>query len=179
MQPTRANELLSVIVIFCLASTILLAGDQAPSEGKPLEDAEGVVTELYELVTFEVGALPDWQKVRSLFIDEAIVVLRTSRDKTTVFSLEGFVDDFKHFIENSPAKQQGFTERVIRTKSMTYGDIAHVLVLYEASITGSPRPPTLGVDSFQLTRRDGNWRVVSITNEVVTPNRPVPTELKE
>ena len=69
--------------------------------------------------------------------------------------------------------------RMDAQQERTLALLAHVLVLYEASITGSPKPPTLGVDSFQLIRRDGNWRVVSITNEVVTPSRPIPPQLRD
>ena len=58
--------------------------------------AEGVVRELYDLVTFEAGTTPDWDRVRSTFLDEAVVVLRTSREATTVFTVDGFVQDFAH-----------------------------------------------------------------------------------
>jgi hypothetical protein len=30
------------------------------------------------------------------------------------------------------------------------------------------------VDSFQLIKKDGRWWIVSITNELPTPDRPVP-----
>jgi hypothetical protein len=140
--------------------------------------AEGLVRELYESVTFEAGSVPDWNRVRSMFIDEAVIVLRTSRDSTTVFSVEGFVADFVAFIERADARATGFVEKIVRMKSMVFGDMAHVLVLYEASIPGSPRPPQQGVDSFSLIRRDGRWWIVAITNEVPTPDRPVPAELR-
>jgi hypothetical protein len=74
---------------------------QTPSEDDALQTAEGVVTQLYELVTFEAGSTPDWDKVRSLFIDEAVIVLRTTRTATTVFSVDGFVNDFVTFIERA------------------------------------------------------------------------------
>ena len=33
----------------------------------------------YDLVTFDAGTTPDWERVRSLFADEAVVILRTGR----------------------------------------------------------------------------------------------------
>jgi hypothetical protein len=147
-------------------------------EEEPFATAEGVVTELYNLVTFEAGRTPDWQRVRSMFIDEAVVVLRTSREGTTIFSVEGFVEDFVNFITRAKIEEKGFVERIIRTKPMIFGDIAHILVLYEASIPGSQRPPQQGVDSFQLVQKDGRWWIVSITNEIPTPDRAVPAELQ-
>jgi len=63
-------------------------------------------------------------------------------------------------------------------KPMVFGDIATVLVLYEASIPGRNSPPQQGVDSFSLIKKDGGWRIVSIINEIPTPNRPIPEELQ-
>jgi hypothetical protein len=120
---------------------------------------------------------PDWDHVRSMFLDEAVIVLRTSREGTTVFSVEDFVEDFVKFIDRANARQTGFAERIVRMKPTVFGDMAHVLVLYEASIPGSPRPPQQGVDSFSLIRKDGRWWIVAITNEVPAPGRPLPAEL--
>ncbi len=83
------------------------------------------------------------------------------------------------FIERADARKTGFTERIVRMRPMIFRDIAHVLVLYEASIPGSGRPPQRGVDSFELIRRDGRWWIVSITNDLPTPDQPVPLDLRE
>ncbi|MDH3215808.1 MAG: hypothetical protein OEN01_05880 [Candidatus Krumholzibacteria bacterium] len=151
---------------------------QASSASAAVATADGTVAELYRLVTFEAGSTPDWAQVASLFIDEAVIVLRTSRENTTVFSVKGFVDDFIQFIERADAGETGFVEEIVSTKSMVFGDIAHVLVLYEASIPGSPRPPQQGVDSFQLIKKDGRWWIVAVTNELPTTDKPVPVELR-
>ena len=140
--------------------------------------AADLVTELYKLVTVEAGNLPDWEKVRAMFIDEAVIVLRTGPESTTVFSLDGFVDDFVSFIERENVQKTGFVERIVRMKPMEFGDTAHVLVLYESSIPGV-RPPRQGVDSFLLIRKDGRWRIAAVANELPTPDNPVPAELTE
>lgn len=170
-------RLLTVVVTLVIGLGAIPVRAQAPAGADTITTPEGVVAAIYDMVSFEAGNTPDWDEVRSLFIPEAVVVLRTSREATTVFSLDGFVDDFVNFIENTPAGQSGFTEKVIRMKSIVFGDMAHVLVLYEAHITGSPRPPTQGVDSFSLIRKDGRWSIVSITNEIPTADRPIPEVL--
>ncbi len=63
-------------------------------------------------------------------------------------------------------------------KSLVFGDMANVLVLYEAHITGSSRPPQQGVDNFSLIKKDGRWWIVSVTNEIPTPDRPIPEVLR-
>lgn len=142
------------------------------------QSAEAVVYELYDMVTFPAGTTPDWDEFRALFLSESVVVLRSSREATSVFTLEGFVEDWLHFIDGSNIKETGFTERIIRTHCTEFGDIAHVWVLYEAEIPGWERPPQAGVDSFQLVRREGRWRIASITNEIPTPDRPIPSVLR-
>ena len=136
-----------------------------------------VVAQLYDLVTFGPGTTPDWDEVRSLFVEEAVVVLRTGRDEMTVFTLEGFVNDFVQFIEQAQVEKTGFTERILDLQELAYGDIAHVLVRFDSHIPGSGTPPGEGVDSFELIRRDGRWKIVSITNERPTADNPIPAGL--
>ena len=152
---------------------------ESPSAANWFAAAESLVTELYRSVSFEAGQSPDWQKVRAMFIPEAVVVLRTARDKMSVFSVQGFVDDFISFIERTEAQRKGFSERIVHMKPLVYGNIAHVLVLYEAQLGGSERPPQRGVDSFELVRMADRWLIASITNEICTPERPPPPELQD
>lgn len=172
-RATRAEVLLaSFLVAGCLTQAA------AQAEGEPTRSAEGTVAELYDLVTFEADSGPDWGRVRSLFIDEAVIVLRTGRDSTTVFSVDGFVADFVAFIEQRDVMRTGFKEEIVRMQPMVFGDMANVLVLYEASIPGSDRGPQQGVDNFVLIRKHDRWKIVAVTNEIPTEGRPVPEALR-
>ena len=170
---TFARFPLALLFALPLSGAAQETGDQ-----EEVASAASVVHELYDLVTFPAETTPDWDQLRALFLPEAVVVLRSSREATSVFSLEGFVQDWLRFIEGSNIEDTGFTERIIRTHSTEFGDIAHVWVLYEAEIPGWGRPPQPGVDSFQLVRREGEWKIASITNEIPTPERPIPEVLR-
>jgi hypothetical protein len=178
MNALRRNLVLPSVVLALGTCVVLLAQERKASEKDPLQTADGTVAELYKLVTFEAGASADWDKVKSLFLEQAVVVLRAARDKHSVSSVDGFVEDFVRFAERPAVKEKGFTERIVRTSSTIYGDIAHVLVLYEAHVIDSPRPPQRGVDSFELVRKDDRWWIVSITNELATADRPLPSGLR-
>lgn len=173
-------SMVAMLAAVLLSSLSIAAPPAQTADGDAVfGDPDAVVTELYDLVTFDAGTTPDWDRVRSLFIEEAVIVLRTSREKTTVFSLEGFVQDFVDFIERANVEESGFSEKIIRRKTMVLGEMAHILVLYEASIPGSDRPPLQGVDSFSLIHKEGRWRIVAVTNELPTAERPLPPELQE
>ncbi|MFH1942592.1 MAG: hypothetical protein ABIL68_10870 [bacterium] len=144
----------------------------------PLKTAEGLIKEIYNAVSLRPGVTLDWERVKSFFIKEAVVVIRTSRIATSVFSVEGFVQDFINFYANYPGANKGFTETILNMKSVVFGDMASILVLYEAHITGSPRPPEKGVDSWLLIQKDDRWWITAVTNEIVSPERPVPKELQ-
>jgi hypothetical protein len=171
-----AIRLLVLVLAAPAAGASALAQAVAPEK---LETAEGVVTELYDLVTFEAGQTPNWDAVRGLFIDEAVIVLRTGRDETTVFSVETWIQDFVTFIERAEVEKTGFTEAITRMSPTVFGDVANVWVLYEASVPGSGRPPQQGVDNFSLVRRDGRWWVAAITNEIPAVAGPVPEALRD
>lgn len=180
----KTNTLFELSRMFCFlllgalsAPTALAA--QTQDTPQDLSPPEAVVHQLYDLVTFPAGTTPDWDEFRSLFLPESVTVLRTGRETTSVFTLEGFVQDWLRFIEGSNVEETGFKETIIRTHATVFGDIAHVWVLYQAEIPGWDRPPQTGVDSFQLVQRDGGWKIASILNEIPTPERPIPEVLRE
>ena len=141
---------------------------------------ERVVAALYQRISFEAGSTPDWDAVKALFIDEAVIVALEGpiRDRTLVYSIETFIDDFIRFIESDNVGETGFDEQIIRMKPVIFGDMAHILVLYETSLPGSAKPPHRGIDSVQLVKRAGRWQIVSITNELPAPGMPLPDALR-
>jgi hypothetical protein len=40
------------------------------------------------------------------------------------------------------------------------------------------RPPTKGNDNFLLIKLGDGWKIAAITNEIVTPDRPIPAGLQ-
>lgn len=167
---------LFLLSIFFSFHSITGIGQDVPKEPSAAS-AEDVVRQLYDLVTFEAGETPDWEIVKSLFVEEAVIVLRATKTTHNVFSREGFVEDFQNFIDRAKVDQTGFIEKIVSLKMVELGDVAHCWVVYEASIPGWGRPPQKGVDSFQLLKRNGQWKIVSILNEIPTPENPVPEEI--
>jgi hypothetical protein len=186
MIRTRSALFLGTLLL-ALAPIVALRAQVPPAPVAPVPaalgdtataTAEGTVRALYRVVSFRAGETTDWAQVRALFLPEAVIVLRTSRTVTNVFNLDGFIQDFVTFDSIPVVARGGFTETIVRLRPMVLGNIAHVLVLYEAAVTGSTRAPSQGVDSIHLVRRGGRWWIASIMNEVLEPERPLPVELQ-
>ncbi len=173
----RQNHVLAFATFLLAQSTPAVA--QVHDRGEVYQSPDSLVRALYTAVTFDPGRKPDWSYVRSMFHRDASIVLRVARDSTAVMSVDGFVNDFVGFIDRFRADTSGFRERAVRIRPMILGNIAHFLVLYEASIPTSSRPPQQGVDSFHLVRTGGRWWITSIVNEVLTRERLAPEGLRD
>ena len=143
------------------------------------ESSFSIVEDLYNFVSVKKGEVHDWDRVRSLFIPEATILLRTSRTETSLFDLDGFIADFVKFVNDYKIINTGFTERIVSKDVFEYGDIAHILVLYEVNIPVEGFKPQMGIDSIQLIRKDGEWKIFSIVNEVPMPGQSIPDRLKD
>jgi hypothetical protein len=163
--------------VLSVAFGVTVLATELPAQTAAGSGAEAVVRELYDLVTFDAGSLPDWDQVRATFIPGAVIVLRTSRTATTVFDVDGFIGDWLRFVEAANVEATGFAETIIKTHTTVMGTMASVLVLYEAQIPGSERRQQ-GVDIFLLTERPEGWKIAAVTNELPSPDRPIPEVLR-
>jgi len=152
-----------------------LAQARTDEPAEDLRSVEQVVRDVYDLVSWTDRNTPDWEVVREVFIPEAIVVLRYPPD-LRVMSVDGFLLDWLRF-ENqlAAAGATGFQETVTSARTTEFGDIAHVQVVYESSIPDRDGPARPGVDLWSLIRVDGQWKVVSVVNELPRDDLPVPS----
>jgi hypothetical protein len=165
------------VLLFCLTSLSFgfVKGQQLES-GSWYKTPEDLIRDIYVAVSAKNSESVDWQKVRSMFNEKAVVILRTSRDKSTQFTADGFIQDFKDFYQKPEVKANGFGEKILRMKAMVYNDIAFIATVYSAEITGSQRPPSRGVDLWLLGKKDGIWKIASIVNEVIPAGEELPDE---
>ena len=172
------KTLLAVLAFIFLANSAFSLSTN-PMDEEVFSDPEKLIRGLYAAVTFEPGTIPDWDYVRSFFISEAVFGVRQSRTSMAVLNLDGFVAWWESDIAKHKMKERGFQETVEKLKKTVYGNIAQVFVVYKARfMTPKDAPGQLGLDSFSLMKKDGRWFVVSIANDVITPNNPLPEELR-
>jgi hypothetical protein len=151
-------------------------GQQAQSHE---EEAIAMVSQIYDQVSGTGEEAVDWEQIRSIFVDEAVVVLRTSREATSQFTVEEFIQDFRNFYNSPRLGDAGFKEEVLQLEAEVYYDMAFVAVLYASSILDSDAPPQKGIDFWLLTLKEDSWKVVSVTNEFVRPGEALPAIFEE
>ncbi|MCU0408212.1 MAG: hypothetical protein MUD02_04605 [Bacteroidales bacterium] len=163
-----------VFALACLSAT--LSGQQ---QGKDYsyDNPEALIRDVYKSVSAKDGQSVDWERLKSMFLEEAVVILRTAPDKLSQFTVDGFISDFQSFYQEPRVKESaGFEERIISMKSMIYKDIAFIATVYSAAITGRNAPPSRGVDFWLLNKKDGKWKISSVINEVIPPGQELPDE---
>jgi hypothetical protein len=166
----RKVFLYKAILSFLLVPLLVSAQDENPAA----EEAKAMIRQIYSDVSGDGTDLPDWERIRSYFVEEALIVLRTSQEGNTQFTLEEFIQDFKDFYNSPALENSGFREEVVQLKSHVYHDIAFIAVVYEAKILNADRPPQQGVDFWLLTRKEGTWKVLAVSNEIVRPGEGLP-----
>jgi len=165
----------TLLHLFCLGFlSVNIVSGQQPDNNKWQESPVLLIENIYSSVSAKNSESVDWEKVRSMFIDEAVVILRTSRDKTRQFTPDGFIQDFKDFYRQPEVSANGFEEKILSMKTMVYNDIAFIATVYSAAVTGMEGPPFRGVDLWLLRKKDGLWKITSIVNEVIPPGQELP-----
>lgn len=174
-KPKVMNKRISLPLIALLGCLLIPAIGlaQNPAEIEK-EKAVNMVKQIYKEVSGEGESRPDWDRVRDNFVEEALIVLRTSQDGSTQFTLDEFIQDFKDFYQSPRVGDAGFKEEVLHVHAQVYHDIAFIGVVYQAMILETERPPQKGVDFWLLSLRDGSWKVVAVTNEIIRPGEDLP-----
>jgi hypothetical protein len=165
-----------IILLYMAPVSFGLVNGQQSGSNLGYKTPEELIRDIYVTVSAEKSEAVNWQKVRSMFNDEAVIILRTSRDKSTQFTVDGFIQDFMDFYSTPEVMANGFGEEILNMKIMEYKDIAFIATVYSAAITGSQRPPTRGIDLWLLDRKDGLWKITSVVNEVIPAGQELPDE---
>jgi hypothetical protein len=157
-----------------------------PDPGPPgipeqsFQTVHSVIEDLYAAVSFDPGESPDWDRVRSFFLPEAVVVVAPrGTSPAQVMDLDAFIADFETFYDARDIATHGFRETVAGTEVTEYANIAHAFVVFEPRIGPRRDGPTVpGLDSIDLVRMDGRWWIASITTQFSSEEAPIPERFR-
>ena len=167
-----------------LRGPLLLALLAAPlvhaQSAADVDAPESIVAAAYEALERAPGEPFAWDRFRSLFLPDALLLPNTEQTGGTprVFSPEGFIawiDD--SYARNAPIgspKDRGFAEEGVHHEVHRYGDVAQVFSTYQKRYWGDDEILGRGINSFQLVHRDGRWWIVSIVWDEESGAGPIP-----
>ena len=132
-----------------------------PALESDVSTLDGILHALYEVLSGPVGQPRDWERYRSLFIENArmLVVVAVAGQKPHVRQLT--VEDYIRRVEPIFAAED-FWERETSRQTETIGRVAHVLSMYESLRDPHGPPFEHGANSMQLFYDDARWWVVSV-----------------
>jgi hypothetical protein len=139
-------------------------------------DIVATIQALYECISGPAGAPRDWARFRSLLFPGARLV-RTSvdpdgRPQTRAMDAAAYEADTAAVFREGPFYEAEVAHRIER-----FGNIAHVLSVYEARRAPDDAVPfKRGVNSIQLCWDGSRWQVVSVLWDNERDGNPIPAE---
>lgn len=138
--------------------TEIASGARPPSSERAEIDA--LIRALYEVISFGAGGEPDWERMRTLFSAHARIT-RITPDGTDYLDLPGFQELVREAVDIGVYTR--FFETEVLRDERRFGGLAHVLSAYETKQSPAAREPLArGVNSLQLIKENGAWKVLSL-----------------
>ncbi len=135
---------------------------------------DGLVTALYESISFLPVEEPDLERFESLFIPNATFI-RITPDGPNTMDLTSFVSSFSKRIKSNALAS--FYEAEISHKIHSFGSIAHVFSTYKKGMnTTDPRFLGRGINSIPLFHDGTRWWACGITWEDERNDNPIPDQ---
>ena len=170
-----------MIRILALAALTLLIAHPAHAQ-YPLDadvaSPESIVLAAYESIKRAPGEEFEWDRFRSLFIEDATLIPNTEQrgGAFDVLSPQDFADWIESVTPIGEPNDKGFTESEVHHVVNRYGDIAQVFSTYQKHFWGEDRVLGRGINSFQLVHNEGRWWIVSIIWDEESGAGPIPTD---
>jgi len=137
---------------------------------------EAIVHAMYDVISGPAGMARDWDRLRSLLFPGARLV-RTSigpdgRSRAQAMDARAYEEDTTDYFRREPFYEIEVARRIER-----FGNIAHVLSVYEARhAPGETHPFKRGINSLQLFHDGQRWWVVSVLWDNERDDNPISRE---
>lgn len=131
------------------------------ADPQDVETIDGVMSALYESISFLPGDQPDYPRWRSLFADAARV--HTGSTKSQVLTIDQYLRAFHHNLVQNGLSARGLLQQELERRGDDFGEIVNVFSQYAAWHTADdPRPFGRGVNSLQFLVKQGRWWIVNV-----------------
>ncbi len=159
--------------LLAFVASLALAQNPAPAD---VASADAIVKALYDTISGPAGQKRDWDRMRSLFVPTAhLMVVSPRADGTTAhhaFTVEEYIARNGPYLETN-----GFFEREVARKTDAYAGITHVFSTYESRKAKDDKKPfARGINSIQLLLDGGRWWIVNVLWYGEDAKNPLPVQ---
>ena len=138
-----------------------------------VESIDAVIGAVYDVISGAAGAERDWDRMRSLFVDDARLIPSWITPDGEIghrfMSLDEWIESAAGYFAERP-----FFEVEIHRVEERYGHIAHAFSTYESRREAEGEPFERGINSFQLLHDGQRWWIVNIYWQGETESEPIP-----
>jgi hypothetical protein len=148
----------------------------APPAANPVDVAsiDAIIAAVYDVISGPAGKKRDWDRMRSLFVAGARLILTGPRPTGGYGSRVLTVDEYIERASGFFAKE-GFYEREAARQTEQFGQIVHVFSTYESRhAPDDAKPFQRGINSIQLMNDGKRWWVVTIFWQGEDEKNPLP-----
>ncbi|MET0385689.1 MAG: nuclear transport factor 2 family protein [Polyangiales bacterium] len=133
------------------------------SHVQPADDEQQIhdlMHAFYEVISFEEGGAPDWDRMQHIFSKHARIT-RVTPEAIDYMTLDDFRAMAEELIEVGVFT--AFLEHELARRVERYGTVIHIASAYETRVSSSASDYLgRGVNSLQLVREAGDWKIVSL-----------------
>jgi hypothetical protein len=135
------------------------------------DSIESITRAVYDVISGPKGAR-DWVRFRGLFADGArLISVRVTPEGAAPNVMT--VGDYEKRA-GANFETNGFYETGVANRVETFGSIAHVFSTYESRRAPGEKPFARGINSFQLVKEHGVWKVMTILWDSERADSPIP-----
>lgn len=156
--------------------TVFAQTDSTAANPKEVESIDAIIAALYDVISGPAGAERNWNRMRSLFLQEAKMIATAQRPNgelvKRVMTVEDYIKTSGQFLEKN-----GFFEKEIFRRQEVYGHIAHCFSTYESRKTLNDAEPFMrGINSIQFYHDGRRWWILTVFWQGESKDLPIPAE---
>lgn len=149
------------MAMLAFASSLGFA-QQPTANAADVATPDALIKAVYDVISGPAGKKRDWNRMRSLFTEDARMIALAARPNGEVvrrsMTVEDYIKSSGPFLE-----ERGFFEREVARRTESFGSVVHAWSTYEARSKADDNKPFMrGVNSIQLVGDGKRWWVYTI-----------------
>ncbi len=149
------------LCFFLFSGFNLQAQDGPKANPADVESVDAIIAALYDVISGPAGEKRDWDRMRSLFVDNATLTAvgldREGNTRKTPMTIDSYIKNAGKSLEKN-----GFFEEEVGRTSNTYGHISQLFSTYISKRTADGEVFQRGINSIQVMYDGSRYWIVNI-----------------